>query len=107
MYLQTNNIQWQLSRFLVFVPWKQIKQLQREQRVFLHSPLHIVGVFFQSPAWYSVFSVAEHAIEWEPTICGGLPWKSVAENTTALHGLVHSTRIICVIVLKIKYYLIS
>jgi hypothetical protein len=30
----------------------------------------------------------------------------VAENTTALHGLVHSTRIICVIVLKNKYYLI-
>jgi len=28
MYLQTNNIQWQLSRFLVFVPWKQIKQLE-------------------------------------------------------------------------------
>ena len=25
-------------------------------------PLHIVGVLFQSRAWYSVFSVAEHAI---------------------------------------------
>jgi len=37
-------------------------KLQRKQRIFLHFPRYIVGVFFQSPAWYSVFSVAEHAI---------------------------------------------
>ena len=39
--------------------------IQRKQCVFYIShefPLHIVGVFFQSPAWYSVFSVTEHAI---------------------------------------------
>ena len=39
--------------------------IQRVQRVFYIShefSLHIVGVFFQSPAWYSVFSVAEHGI---------------------------------------------
>ena len=29
---------------------------------FLHFPLHIVGMFFQSPPWYSVFSIVEHAI---------------------------------------------
>ena len=99
---------------------------------FLHFPRFSTtyrGMFFQSSAWYSVFSiakriqqeptihvcggllwksVAEHAIQWEPTIhvCGGLSWKSVAVNTTALHGLVHSTRIFCVIVLKNKNYLI-
>ena len=87
---------------------KQKKQhmVQRVLYISHDFPLHIVGVFFQSPAWYSVFSVAEPAIQWEPTICGGLSWKSVAENTTALHGLVHSTRIFCAIVLKNKYYMI-
>ena len=43
-----------------------VVSIQREQRVFFYIshdfPLHIVGVLFQSPAWYSEFSVTEHAI---------------------------------------------
>jgi hypothetical protein len=40
--------------------------IQRAQCVFFYIshdfPLYIVGEFFHSPVWYSVFSVAEHAI---------------------------------------------
>jgi roadblock/LC7 domain-containing protein len=47
---------------------------------------------------FTEFSLYKAIPSGETTICGGLSWKSVVENTTALHGLVHSTHIFCVIV---------
>ena len=52
-----------VKMYVCIVP---VTQLRREKRAFLHFPRFSTTYrgrgFFQSPAWYSVFSVAAHAI---------------------------------------------
>jgi hypothetical protein len=52
--------------FFYFINHNIIVQVTEETACFFYIsydyPQHIVGVFVQSRAWYSVFSVAEHAI---------------------------------------------
>ena len=64
---EIKKVYWFLANWPKKTKWYIIMTVVEETACFFfyisHDfPLHIVGVFFQSRAWYSVFSVAEHAI---------------------------------------------